>query len=68
MKSRVVIEADDRIARINPDIYGHFIEHLGGCIYDGIWTGEDSPIPNEGGIRSDVVRAVSYTHLRAHET
>ena len=36
---------------INPHIYGHFIEHLGGVIYDGIWVGRDSKIPNVVGIR-----------------
>jgi len=36
---------------INPHVYGHFIEHLGGVIYDGIWVGPDSKIPNVGGIR-----------------
>ena len=33
-------------------------EHLGHCIYDGIWVGEDSPIPNTRGIRNDVVAAL----------
>lgn len=39
-------------------IYGHFAEHLGGCIYGGIWVGEDSAIPNTRGIRRDVVEAM----------
>ncbi|MDW8381103.1 MAG: alpha-N-arabinofuranosidase [Verrucomicrobiota bacterium] len=39
-------------------IYGHFAEHLGRCIYEGIWVGEDSPIPNTRGIRNDVVQAL----------
>jgi alpha-N-arabinofuranosidase len=46
---------DEPIATINPDIYGHFTEHLGGCIYDGIWVGEHSKIPNIGGIRKELV-------------
>src|SRR5258705_8924168 len=41
--------------RINPHIYGHFIEHLGGVIYDGIWVGRDSKIPNLGGLRKQFV-------------
>ncbi len=41
--------------RISPHIYGHFIEHLGGVIYDGIWVGRDSAIPNVGGIRKQFV-------------
>ncbi|MBK5296733.1 MAG: alpha-N-arabinofuranosidase [Vicinamibacteria bacterium] len=40
---------------INPHIYGHFIEHLGGVIYDGIWVGRDSKIPNIDGIRTQFV-------------
>jgi alpha-N-arabinofuranosidase len=44
---------------IDPNIYGHFAEHLGRCIYEGIWVGEVSPIPNTGGIRDDVVAALA---------
>jgi alpha-N-arabinofuranosidase len=40
---------------ISPHLYGHFIEHLGGVIYDGIWVGRDSKIPNVGGIRKRFV-------------
>jgi alpha-N-arabinofuranosidase len=40
---------------INPHVYGHFIEHLGGVIYDGIWVGRDSKIPNVDGIRRQFV-------------
>ena len=43
---------------INPNIYGHFAEHLGRCIYEGIWVGEDSKISNKRGIRKDVVAAL----------
>ena len=43
---------------INPNIYGHFAEHLGRCIYEGIWVGEGSPIPNTRGYRNDVVAAL----------
>ena len=46
---------DEPIGTISPDIYGHFTEHLGGCIYDGIWVGENSKIPNIGGIRKALV-------------
>ena len=44
--------------KIDRNIYGHFAEHLGRCIYEGIWVGEDSPIPNVRGIRNDVVEAL----------
>src|ERR1035438_8280270 len=42
-------------ATINPNVFGHFAEHLGECIYGGIWVGEDSPIPNTDGIRNDIL-------------
>ena len=43
--------------KINKEIYGHFSEHLGTCIYEGIFVGEDSEIPNIDGYRTDVVEA-----------
>jgi len=43
---------------INRNIYGQFTEHLGHCIYEGIWVGENSPIPNTRGIRNDVAAAL----------
>ena len=43
---------------INKNIYGHFSEHLGRCIYEGYWVGENSEIPNTNGIRNDVVEAL----------
>lgn len=56
--NRLVIRADQPGATISKHIYGHFSEHLGRCIYEGIWVGEDSPIPNTRGIRNDVVAAL----------
>jgi alpha-N-arabinofuranosidase len=43
---------------ISRHLYGHFAEHLGGCIYDGIWVGEGSTIPNVRGIRKDIIDAL----------
>ncbi len=43
---------------IPAEIYGQFAEHLGRCIYDGIWVGKDSPIPNIDGYRKDLVEAI----------
>jgi len=43
---------------INKNIYGHFAEHLGRCIYDGIYVGENSNIPNTNGVRNDIIRAL----------
>ncbi len=42
---------------IPAEIYGQFSEHLGRCIYEGIWVGKDSPIPNVNGYRTDVLNA-----------
>jgi len=58
LANRLVIHADKGKETINKNIYGHFAEHLGRCIYGGIWVGEDSPIPNTRGIRNDVVEAL----------
>ncbi len=48
-------EGKDTISR---HLYGHFSEHLGRCIYGGIWVGENSSIPNTRGLRNDVVAAL----------
>ncbi len=50
--------SEENAQKINRHIYGHFAEHLGRCIYGGIWVGEDSPIPNTRGIRNDIVEAM----------
>ncbi|MFB0517051.1 MAG: alpha-N-arabinofuranosidase [Candidatus Neomarinimicrobiota bacterium] len=57
-ENRLVIHADQGRNIINRNIYGHFSEHLGRCIYGGIWVGEDSSIPNTRGIRNDVIAAL----------
>ena len=44
------INASHKKNRINKEIYGHFSEHLGRCIYEGIYVGEHSDIPNVNGI------------------
>ncbi|WP_420490838.1 alpha-N-arabinofuranosidase [Neobacillus drentensis] len=56
--NNVIINADIQKGKINKNIYGHFAEHLGRCIYEGIWVGEDSSIPNTKGIRNDVLAAL----------
>lgn len=57
-QAEMTIRADQPRGTISRNIYGHFAEHLGRCIYEGIWVGEDSPIPNTRGIRNDVVEAL----------
>ena len=49
--------------KISRNIFGNFSEHLGRCIYGGIFVGEDSPIPNENGMRKDIVDALRKIHL-----
>ncbi|HVW84816.1 MAG TPA: alpha-L-arabinofuranosidase C-terminal domain-containing protein [Bryobacteraceae bacterium] len=52
---------------ISPHLYGHFIEHLGGVIYDGIWVGKDSRIGNVNGIRKafvDDMKSLGAPNLR----
>ncbi|HEV3138381.1 MAG TPA: alpha-L-arabinofuranosidase C-terminal domain-containing protein, partial [Pirellulales bacterium] len=46
---------NEPIGTIKPGLYGHFTEHIGGVIYDGIWVGPDSKIPNIDGIRRSLV-------------
>lgn len=58
VSNRLVIHADQGEHTISRNLYGHFAEHLGRCIYEGIWVGEDSSIPNTRGIRNDVVAAL----------
>ena len=49
---------DESTGTIKPALYGQFAEHLGGVIYDGIWVGPDSKVPNIGGIRRALVEHV----------
>jgi len=56
--AQLTIDATKPGAVINPNLYGQFTEHLGRCVYEGIWVEPDSPIPNVRGIRSDVVAAL----------
>lgn len=48
---------------INKHIYGHFSEHLGRCIYGGLWVGEDAEIPNINGYRKDVFEALKKLNI-----
>lgn len=56
--AKVTVDAGKPGAVIDKNIYGQFSEHLGRGIYEGIWVGEDSEIPNINGFRSDVVAAL----------
>jgi len=56
--AHIEVLLDEPIAPITPNLYGHFVEHLGGVVYDGIWVGEGSKIPNTNGIRRALVDAM----------
>jgi alpha-L-arabinofuranosidase len=53
--ARVVVHADWPIGTIRPEFHGHFAEHLGSCVYGGLWVGRNSPIPNINGYRKQAV-------------
>ena len=55
---KYLINPNHKVAKINKDIYGHFSEHLGRCVYEGLFVGKDSSIPNVNGMRCDVVQAL----------
>ena len=56
--AKLVINETKKLGTIAPEIYGHFSEHLGRCIYEGLYVGENSDIPNVNGMRTDVVNAL----------
>ncbi|WP_233752774.1 alpha-N-arabinofuranosidase [Flavilitoribacter nigricans] len=57
--SRIIVNADQGEHTISRQIYGHFAEHLGRCVYGGFYVGEDNTdIPNTNGIRNDVIKAL----------
>ena len=61
--SRITVNPAHKKSVINRNLYGHFSEHLGRCIYNGVFVGEDSPIPNEKGMRTDVVEALRHIRV-----
>ncbi|PTX91813.1 alpha-N-arabinofuranosidase [Opitutus sp. ER46] len=56
--AQLTLDASKTGPVINRNIYGQFAEHLGRCIYEGIWVGENSTIPNTKGYRNDVIAAI----------
>ena len=61
--NKLIVWAGEGEEIIDPDIYGHFAEHLGRCVYEGFWVGEESDIPNVRGIRKDVVEALKKLNI-----
>ena len=59
----ITVSADRPGPVINRNIYGQFSEHLGHCIYDGIWVGADSPVPNTNGYSNEVLAALRDLHV-----
>ncbi len=57
------VAAEKPAGQIPRELYGHFAEHLGRCIYEGIWVGERSEIPNTRGIRNDVLEALQQLSI-----
>lgn len=57
-EATVTLKVNDAKDKINKEIYGQFAEHLGRCVYEGIWVGENSAIPNTQGYRNDVLQAL----------
>lgn len=53
--AHIEILLDEPLGTISPNIYGHFTENLSGVIYDGMWVGENSKVPNIKGIRKELV-------------
>ncbi len=61
--AKLYINEKKEQGHINPEIYGHFAEHLGRCIYEGLYVGENSQIPNKNGMRTDVVEALKEMQI-----
>jgi alpha-N-arabinofuranosidase len=65
--SRIEVLFDEPLGTISPNIYGHFVENLSGVLYDGIWVGEKSPVPNIDGLRKTLIehmRKIKATVIR----
>jgi alpha-L-arabinofuranosidase len=61
-RAHLTVLLDEPTGKLNRNILGHFVEHLGACIYDGMWVGPGSPVPNVDGIRKDTVEALKRIH------
>ncbi len=57
-QAEIVLKPAADAPTISKHIYGHFAEHLGRCIYDGLYVGERSNIPNTQGVRNDIINAL----------
>ena len=62
-KVQLSVDVSQVGAKIDRNLFGQFAEHLGHGVYDGIWVGPDSSIPNTRGIRNDVVAALKALNV-----
>lgn len=62
-ENKIIIKTNVAKDTISKHIYGHFAEHLGRGIYDGFFVGKDSKIPNQNGIRLDIVNALKELQI-----
>lgn len=53
--ARIEVLLDEPLGTISPNIYGHFVENLSGVVYDGVWVGPNSKVPNVDGIRKELI-------------
>ncbi|MCH5337655.1 MAG: alpha-N-arabinofuranosidase [Acetatifactor sp.] len=60
---KLYVNPQNKKGHINKELQGHFSEHLGRCIYEGLYVGENSPIPNTNGMRNDVVNALKEMRI-----
>lgn len=61
--AKLYVNPKRQMGHINPELQGHFSEHLGRCIYEGLYVGENSDIPNTNGMRNDVVEALKEMQI-----
>ena len=54
-QKKIYLMYPQKIGQIALELYGHFTEHIGGVIYDGIWVGKDSDVPNINGFRKEII-------------
>lgn len=58
--SKLFVNVSREKGTIHKNIYGHFSEHLGRCIYGGLYAGENAELPHQNGMRTDVVEALKH--------
>lgn len=62
MKARIIIDKNAVLGHVEPEVFGSFVEHLGRCVYNGIYE-PDHPLADERGFRKDVIEAIADLHV-----